>query len=126
MAIMHGRGWFKNNMEACTSLTTHDLAQHCGISESCLETEVAREHFPQLSRFLTQWKLLSPLLDVSQAGVDTVESDNRKEEVKRVSFLEVWKQKMSFKATYRVLVESLLKIERVDDAKGICKGISTA
>ena len=102
-----------------TSLTIPDLAKHCGISEASLETEVSRELIPQLSRCLSQWELLSPLL---QIDVDTIKSDNHKEEVKRVSFLEVWKQKMSFKATYRVLVESLLKIERVDDAKGVCRG----
>ena len=82
-----------------------------------------REQFPQISHSLTQWELLSPLMDISPADMDSIKGDNRKEEVKRVSFLEVWKQKMSFKATYRVLVESLLKIKRVDDAKGICKGI---
>ena len=103
-------------------MTIQILAAHCGISEAYLETEVRREHFPQISHSLTQWELLSPLMDISPADMDSIKGDNHKEEVKKVSFLEVWKQKMSFKATYRVLVESLLKIKRVDDAKGICKG----
>ena len=99
-----------------------DLIQHCRVDGACLDREVEREHIPQLSCCMLKWELLAPLMKITPADVDSIKGDNHKEEVKTVSFLEVWKQKVSFKATYRVLVESLLKIERVDDAKGICEG----
>ena len=41
--------------------------------------------------------------------------------MKRISFLKAWKQKFAMKATYRALMESLLGIKRVEDARGVCQ-----
>ena len=58
-------------------------------------------------------------MNISQAEVYDIEEDHRKAEEKRIGFLEKWKQKMSMKATYRALVESLLDIQRADDARRV-------
>ena len=38
-----------------------------------------------------------------------------------MSFLKTWKQRFAMKATYKALIESLLNIERVEDARGVCQ-----
>ena len=40
----------------------------------------------------------------------------RKKKKKRQAFLESWKAKFAFKATYMVIVKALLKIGRADQA----------
>lgn len=102
-------------------ITTQDLIQHCGLEDACLEREVAREYFQDLSWYLSEWERLAPLLNISHTEVDDIDRENPKPEKKRGSFLKLWKQKMSIKATYRALIDSLLRIGRGDDAKGVCQ-----
>ena len=65
---------------------------------------------------------MAPLLNISQIEVDDIhEEANAKPGKKRESFLKLWKQKLSIKATYKALVDSLLKIGRGNDAKGVCQ-----
>ena len=118
---MHGGGarfWraFPNDMAAVSV-----LVRHCGVEEAWLEREVTRERFHELSPYLVDWKRLSPLLNLSEADVDAIEESSRKAEARRESFLERWHQKMSMRATYRALVDALLKLERVHDARAVCQ-----
>lgn len=106
---------------ACSAVSIQDLVSICGVEEACLEREVIYTHFHEISRHLSQWKLLSPKMNIAQPEVVAIESDNQNAEIQRLSFLETWKQKMSIKATYRVLVESLLSIGRAEDARGVCQ-----
>ena len=112
-----GCGFVLKKMAVCIQ----DLVKSCGVEEACLGKEVIYVHFHEISRYLSQWKLVSPKMNISQAEVETIESDNRKSEMQRVSFLDTWKQKMSMKATYRALIEALLSIGRAEDARGVCQ-----
>ena len=67
----------------------------------------------------TEWR--APKVGLTDDEVSAIEEDNSKAERKRISFLEKWKQKFAMKATYRVLIESLLGIKRVEDARGVCQ-----
>lgn len=99
-----------------SSISLEDLLQHCGVEEACLK-EVTFDSFLKISPYLSQWKLLAPMMNISQAEVDEIKNESA--DMQRISFLGKWK-KMSMRATYRVLVDSLLSIGRVDDARGVC------
>ena len=100
-----------------------DLVKSCGVQEALLDGEVTYECFYEISRCLSEWKLAALKLNISQAEVDAIERENGKAELQRVNFLGVWRQKMTFKATYRVLVEALLSIGRAEDARGVCRTV---
>ena len=100
-------------------ISIQEVAAHCKVEEAWLDREVPYTSFYEISRCLSQWKFLAPKMNISQAEVDDIEEDHRKAEEKRIGFLEKWKQKMSMKATYRALVESLLDIQRADDARRV-------
>ena len=102
------------------AVSVQDLVEHCGLEESWLEREITGRCFHDLSRYLSDWRKLAPSLNLSRTDVDDIERDNPRAEAKRESFLERWEQK-SVKATYRALVDALLRIERVNDAKGVCQ-----
>ena len=82
------------------------------------------ECFYEISHCLCEWKLAALKLNISQAEVDAIERENGKAELQRVNFLKIWKQKMTFKATYRVLVEALLSIGRAEDAREVCQTLT--
>ena len=109
---------------ACSSniVSVQELVRSCGLEEASLESEVTYVHFDDISRYLSKWKRLATKMTISQPEVDDIESDHpNKAEMQKVSFLDTWKQKMTFKATYRVLMEALLSIGRAEDARGVCQ-----
>ena len=65
---------------------------------------------------------MAPILGIAQRVVDDIERNYpNDEERKRSAFLERWMQEFSIWATYRRLMEALLKIKRTDDALKICE-----
>ena len=98
-----------------------DLVRHCDIQSSSLDEEVTNAYFFEISRYLSEWKLIASKAGLTDDEVAAIEEDNSKAERKRISFLETWKQKFAMKATYRALIESLLRIKRVEDARGVCQ-----
>ena len=104
---------------ASPKITLEELLESCGLEDASLSKKVENVEFFELSRYLTKWKLVALKLGISEADVDTIES--KKVEMQGVTFLNVWKQRCAFKATYRALVDALLSIEQADDASGICQ-----
>jgi hypothetical protein len=108
-------------MAAVEKIHVADLTQHCGIEDGCLDEEVNSANYHEISKHLSKWKLIAPKLRFTDDEVESIDADNPKAEEKRVSFIKSWKQKFAMRATYRVLIQSLLSIERVDDARGVCQ-----
>jgi hypothetical protein len=103
-----------------------DLTRHCGVEESVLDKEVTSAQYHEIARHLSQWKRIAPRLRFTDDEVETIDIDHPRSEEKRSSFLRAWKQKFAIFATYRVLVEALLGIQRVEDARGIISAIPKA
>ena len=101
-------------------VTVEELLVHCVVDSRFLGEEVTSEYYHQLSPYLSQWKNVAPKLRFTDDEVESIDDDNTKAEAKRVSFLKTWKQKFAMKATYKALIQSLLNIERVEDARGVC------
>ncbi len=98
-----------------------DLVCHCRLSDGDLNKEITRDRFHEIGPSVSKWKLLAPILNLTQPEVEAIERDNHEEELKRVEFLSVWKQKQCVHATYRALVVALCRIERREDAMKVCK-----
>ena len=108
-------------MAKLARVSIQDLVKFCEITEDWLDREVTYERFNDISSHLTQWKRIVHSLNISEDEVEAIENDQPKAEMQKISFLKTWKQKMSFKATYRALVDALLSIERAEDARGVCQ-----
>ena len=103
-----------------STITLESLLKECDLDESDLNSEIERKHFLEISRSLSKWRLLALKLPEFREVVVVIEANKHDEEDRRLEFLEKLKQKRSFKATYGLLVRSLLEIERVDDAQSLC------
>ena len=102
------------------SITIERLLKECDLDENGLRAKIEREHFPHISGCLTEWRVLAlTLSDFDQSVVADIETKRREEE-KRLEFLEQLKQRHSLDATYELLVRNLLEIKRADDAQKLC------
>ena len=109
-----------------STVTVENLLKQCGLHESDLNLEIESRYFLEISRCLTEWKILSYKIPGFNKGVVTaIEADNPREESRRHDFLEQLKQKLTFKATYELLVRKLLDIEMADDALSLCNHLKS-
>ena len=86
-------------------VSIQDLVKECGIQEAWLKREVDREHYYEISSYLSQWRRLATKFDISQSTVEDIESDNTKAEKQKVSFLGTWKHESYLQGTNRSLTE---------------------
>ncbi len=92
-----------------------------GLSDEELNKEITSDKFHEIGPSVLKWKVLAPILKLTQPEVEAIERDNHGEELKRIEFLSVWKQKQCERATYMALVDALCEIERREDARKVCE-----
>ena len=88
-----------------SGVTLDELLKEVGISPTQLNKPCTSEHLQGLFK----------------VQVEDIERETEKEKEKRQAFLESWKAKFAFKATYMVIVKALLKIGRADQAEQVCR-----
>ena len=98
------------------TVTLEDLVKHFDLSDESLNRECTDEHITDLSQYL-DWKILASYLELTEPEVDEVDSDGKNEQEKRLKALQKWKRKSAFKATYKKLIQALLKSGRADHAQ---------
>ena len=103
-----------------SGVTLDELLKEVGITHKQLNEKCTNEHLHDIALFLKSWRTLAPQLGLSSSEVEAVEGNAHSEKERRQKFLESWKAKFAFKATYRVLVEALLKIGNADQAEQVC------
>ena len=108
------------------AISVQDLVESCGLELACLDREVTYEDFHEISYCLTQWQPLAPKLiqDNTRAEVEAIESEHSNAGKQKIAFLDTWKERMAYKATYRVLVDSLLSIGKAEIARKVCKTLT--
>ena len=105
-----------------SGVTLDELLKHVGLTDEQLDETCTHEHLRGIALFLMSWRTLAPQLELS-SKVDAIEKDAHSEEERKQKFFEAWKAKFAFKATYRVLVEALLKIGSADQAEQVCRSL---
>ena len=104
-----------------------DIAAKIGLQAEMLDLSCEEKSFLALSEFVHPWRLvfteLLPSLDLND-----IDAENRglSEKEKRVACLRKWKSRYGAEATYRVIVQSVLKCGKVNSAEGICQQLLQA
>ena len=102
------------------TITIEDLLQKFDLNVKDLKLEIEKNHFLIISQCLSRWKVLALRLEFIQGEVTAIVTDKHVKEDKKLGFLERLKQKLSFKATYELLLRSLLEIVNADDSCNLC------
>ena len=102
-------------------VTLDELLKKVGITPEQLNETCTNDHLHDIALFLKSWRTLAPHLQLSSNDVEAVDEDAHSAKERRQKFLESWKAKFAFTATYRVLVEAFLKIGNADQAEEVCR-----
>ena len=102
-------------------ITFEELIAYVGISADKLKKPCSDEHITSISFFLTNWQTVAPILGLTEIDEEDVEEEGKETRNKRYKTLRKWKAKNLFKATYRVLVDMFLKLDRADLAEKVCR-----
>ena len=107
-------------------ITLQEVAAQAGIGNlDIFDQECSQKVLLDLSKHCVDWRLIGLYLDLTKAEIAAVDEDNRTADEKRAGMLGRWKEKISFKATYRVFIEALLFCGKVSDAVEACKTIAS-
>ena len=88
------------------------------LTEEQLNVECTDEHILQVGETIA-WKAVGNYL-LTPVELEDIETDGHNEPDRRHKMLRKWKQKCSSKATYKALIEAMLKAKRRDQAGGVC------
>ena len=103
-----------------------DLIEKYQLSPHQLDKEVSEEHLRDMSRIIADHEIVGPELGLSDAEMVAVDTDARTQQLKKMKMLKTWKQEFSFKATYRRLIEALLRCHRGGDAQKVCELLASS
>ena len=102
------------------AITLEELLKKVGVCREKFNDSISDEHLLEISTFLTSWKTVAPFLKIESNDLEAIEQE-KDEQLKRLRVLQKWKGIFGFKATYRKLVEVLLKLAKADVAEKVCE-----
>lgn len=101
------------------AISLQDLIERFQLSNDLLDASLSDEHLRDVSRIIADPKILGPELELTSGEMTDV--NQQPAEHRRFAMLEKWKQKFDWKATYRKIVEALLRCSRADLARQVCE-----
>ena len=104
-----------------SGISLQNLIERYKLSDELLDETLCEEHMREASRVIDNHEILGPELGLSAAQMDAINQKQAPVLLQRVAMLQKWKQKFAWKATYRTLVEALLKCSRADLAQQVCE-----
>ncbi len=105
--------------------SVEEIAAYCTLEEKDLLKFIDESDFNKLASCLSEWKQLALEFKFTMSKeIDNIESNNKKEEDKKINFLKELKQQYSFNLTFKLLVSTLLELKRAEDAKCICLALA--
>jgi hypothetical protein len=106
------------------TLTTRDLMKTHDLSEDYCTKEISDVHASSLCLLLhrcSEWQLMVPILGMKEDEVSDTEHALLSEDERRQNFILKWRKKHGCEATFKALINALIKIECHEDAEEVCK-----
>ena len=108
---------------ASRQTTIEELIEKVKIRKEILDRECSDRDLTALTQFCDNWRLIGHHLGLEKY-LNDINRDNASEEEKRFALLRRWKQVFDFRATYRMLVEALMKCGNVQSARKLMEYIA--
>lgn len=96
-----------------------------GISQEHLKEQVTSEHIRKISLEMTKWEDWGSALELTRTQVEDIDRENRTMHTKRLAVLQVWEESFGSAATYKKLVDALLKFKMRKMAEFVCSLLKT-
>lgn len=105
---------------ASSEISLQDLTERYHLSQDLLDKEVSKDHLRKVSDIIDDHNIVGPELGLTDQDMCTINDVNRQELQKRET-LKKWNQKYAWNATYRKLIEALLRCHRAGLARDVCE-----
>ena len=103
------------------SITVEELAKKAELPLLCLDKAFREEEACLLAEFCDRWELIGYHLRLVKTDITTIKNDNDTTDLRRISMLARWREKFAHKATYRVLIEALIRSKHGNKALELCQ-----
>ena len=119
------RGQFGKGLST-KSITLTELIEATGIDESFIHCVISDDHILELACFVCDpWKLIAQYIGLKVHEITAIDEDYRTVDERRVAALQKWRERNSLRATYRCLIQTLLRYQRDDTARRVCEYLMT-
>ena len=102
-----------------STLKVEDLIAKSGVKN--IDKECSDNDILEFGDFCDPWELVGKYLRLGESELSAIAEDNRTVSLRRLGVLQKWKSKLAFKATYRVLIDALLKCGKAHQALQVCQ-----
>ena len=104
------------------AVTLDELLKKTEIHPEKLNRRISDDDLREIALFktLTNWRTVATYLGLDKNDLDAIKREEDDEQMRKLNALEKWKGKFGSKATYRKLVDVLLKLEKTDAAEDVC------
>lgn len=111
-------------------MATNDVESLCiahGLQpeKAKLDAVITEDHILDIAKFITDCTLVGKRLGLSNAQMEEVEAvqggGGQRERLKKVKMLEIWRESQYLNATYRRLVQALMRLEMNENAFKVCQ-----
>ena len=96
-----------------------DLLAHYELEEADMKKKCSEEALKALAPKLTDWEL--DHLCMGKETVDSVRSDFKKEEEKKLNYLLRWREECSINATYGEMAKRFMQARKASLAEHVCE-----
>lgn len=101
------------------SLSLEALIAQSGVRN--IDIECSAEDILAFGDLCDPWEEVGLFLGLTNAQLNAINGENRTVSLKRLGTLQKWKEQFAFKATYRALINALLKCKKTDKALKVCQ-----
>lgn len=103
-------------------MSIESILRRLELDSSAIDKECSSDHLLEISRFLEKWELVSSFLGLKPQNIEEVKHDsNNNLPLMRLKMLQKWHSLYAFNATYRELVNALLKSGLANQATQVCR-----
>jgi hypothetical protein len=107
-------------MAAQSPITAKELAEEARLSLERLDLPFRKDDAHMLAEFCDPWENIGYHLCLNDATINDIKEDNSTAEKRRIATLQRWKERLAHRATYRVLIQALIKSGRAQKALEVC------
>ncbi len=99
----------------------NEILTHCGVTIDELCKPCSFRDTADIAGFLGSWRDIAPHLGLDESDMIAIEDDGKDTAEKKRLALQRWKSKFGYKATFKWLVEALVKINMAACAERVCE-----
>ena len=112
---------YRSAVNMDTSISLQTIADRFNLEAKDLDKPCEDRLIPSLAKFVHPWRMVAQSLGLSEVDVDDIYSENNSGEERRIAALRKWKTRNGQEATYKLLVDALIRVQRVNTAEKLCQ-----